>query len=224
MSSERAVGCSCWRERWCRCSATSRATCSAAPARCSRSPGIGCCRRRWHGSTRASTRRTWRSSPMRRSSRWVAVSSTFTELAIVANVAILTCTCCASWRRAELQRRDVRSDGTPFVLPGGFAGPAGGGRSDPLAGVSGDDPGADRRSGGPDGRRACVRRTEITASALAVNTEYTECIVVRGSLSFVVVDVQHLIELRHASKSANRLLTCCSVRWRPAGPPTCRPA
>jgi APA family basic amino acid/polyamine antiporter len=50
----------------------------------------------------------------------VAVSSRFTELAIVANVAILTLYLLCVLASAVLQRRDVRSDGTPFVLPGGI--------------------------------------------------------------------------------------------------------
>jgi amino acid transporter len=51
----------------------------------------------------------------------VAVSSRFTELAIVANVAILTLYLLCVLASYELRRRDVRSDGTPFVLPGGIA-------------------------------------------------------------------------------------------------------
>jgi APA family basic amino acid/polyamine antiporter len=50
----------------------------------------------------------------------VAVSSRFTELAIVANVAILTLYLLCALASYQLQRRDVRTDGTPFVLPGGF--------------------------------------------------------------------------------------------------------
>jgi basic amino acid/polyamine antiporter, APA family len=50
----------------------------------------------------------------------LAISSSFTELAILANVTALTLylmCIAAAW---ELQRRDVRSDGaTPFVLPAG---------------------------------------------------------------------------------------------------------
>ena len=53
----------------------------------------------------------------------VAVSSSFTTLAIVANVAILTLYLLCVLASYELQRRDVRSDGTPFVLPGGMAVP-----------------------------------------------------------------------------------------------------
>ena len=49
----------------------------------------------------------------------LAVSSSFTQLAILANVAALTLylTCVAA--SYELQRRDVRIDGTPFAVPGG---------------------------------------------------------------------------------------------------------
>jgi basic amino acid/polyamine antiporter, APA family len=51
----------------------------------------------------------------------LAVSSSFTQLAILANVAALTLylTCVAA--SYELQRRDVRADGAPFRLPGGPA-------------------------------------------------------------------------------------------------------
>jgi APA family basic amino acid/polyamine antiporter len=51
----------------------------------------------------------------------VAASSTFTELAIVANVAVLTLYLLCVLASHELGRRDVRSDGAPFVLPGGIA-------------------------------------------------------------------------------------------------------
>jgi APA family basic amino acid/polyamine antiporter len=49
----------------------------------------------------------------------LAVSSSFTQLAILANVAALTLylTCVAA--SYELQRRDVQAGGTPFRLPGG---------------------------------------------------------------------------------------------------------
>ncbi len=49
----------------------------------------------------------------------VAISSSFTQLAILANVAALTLylTCVAA--SYELQRRDVRAGGTPFAVPGG---------------------------------------------------------------------------------------------------------
>jgi APA family basic amino acid/polyamine antiporter len=49
----------------------------------------------------------------------LAVSSSFTQLAILANVAALTLylTCVAA--SYELQRRNVRADGTPFAVPGG---------------------------------------------------------------------------------------------------------
>ena len=49
----------------------------------------------------------------------VAVSSSFTQLAVLANVAALTLylTCVAA--AYDLQRRDVRAGGAPFVIPGG---------------------------------------------------------------------------------------------------------
>jgi amino acid transporter len=53
----------------------------------------------------------------------VAVSSRFTQLAIIANVAILTMYLLCVLASYELQRRNVRSDGTPFVLPGGIVVP-----------------------------------------------------------------------------------------------------
>jgi APA family basic amino acid/polyamine antiporter len=54
----------------------------------------------------------------------LALSSSFTQLAILANVSALTLylTCVAA--SFELQRRDVRSDGAPLVLPGGALIPA----------------------------------------------------------------------------------------------------
>lgn len=51
---------------------------------------------------------------------WLAASvSSFGALAVISNVALLTSylLCCAS--AIELARRDVRSGGTPFVVPGG---------------------------------------------------------------------------------------------------------
>jgi amino acid transporter len=53
----------------------------------------------------------------------VAVSSSFTQLAVLANVAALTLylTCVAA--AYDLQRRDVRAGGAPFVIPGGPAVP-----------------------------------------------------------------------------------------------------
>jgi amino acid transporter len=53
----------------------------------------------------------------------VAISSSFTELAIVANVATLTLYLLCVLAAYQLQRRNVRSDGAPFVLPGGIAVP-----------------------------------------------------------------------------------------------------
>jgi amino acid transporter len=54
----------------------------------------------------------------------LAISSSFSQLAILANVAALSLygTCVAA--SIALQRRDVRSDGTPLRLPGGVAIPA----------------------------------------------------------------------------------------------------
>lgn len=53
----------------------------------------------------------------------VAASSSFTQLAVLANVAALTLylTCVAA--AYDLQRRDVRAGGAPFVIPGGPAVP-----------------------------------------------------------------------------------------------------
>jgi amino acid transporter len=53
----------------------------------------------------------------------VAVSSSFTQLAVLANVAALTLylTCVAA--AYDLQRRDVRAGGAPFVIPAGPAVP-----------------------------------------------------------------------------------------------------
>ena len=49
----------------------------------------------------------------------VAASSSFTQLAILANVAALTLYLMCVTASYELQRRDVRADGNPFTLPGG---------------------------------------------------------------------------------------------------------
>ena len=49
----------------------------------------------------------------------LAVSSSFTQLAILANVAALTLYLMCVAASYELQRRDVRADGAPFRLPGG---------------------------------------------------------------------------------------------------------
>jgi basic amino acid/polyamine antiporter, APA family len=49
----------------------------------------------------------------------LAISSSFTQLAILANVAALTLYLMCVAASYELQRRDVRADGTPFAVPGG---------------------------------------------------------------------------------------------------------
>jgi APA family basic amino acid/polyamine antiporter len=49
----------------------------------------------------------------------VAISSSFTQLAILANVAALTLYLMCVAASYELQRRDVRADGTPFAVPAG---------------------------------------------------------------------------------------------------------
>jgi basic amino acid/polyamine antiporter, APA family len=49
----------------------------------------------------------------------VAASSSFTQLAILANVAALTLYLMCVSASYELQRRDVRTDGAPFALPAG---------------------------------------------------------------------------------------------------------
>jgi amino acid transporter len=48
----------------------------------------------------------------------VAVSSSFTQLAVLANVAALTLYLMCIAASYELQRRDVRAGGTPFAIPG----------------------------------------------------------------------------------------------------------
>jgi len=53
----------------------------------------------------------------------VAVSSSFTQLAVLANVAALTLYLTCVGAAYDLQRRDVRAGGAPFVLPGGPAVP-----------------------------------------------------------------------------------------------------
>jgi basic amino acid/polyamine antiporter, APA family len=53
----------------------------------------------------------------------VAISSSFTQLAILANVAALTLYLLCVAASYELQRRDVRADGTPFAVPAGPAVP-----------------------------------------------------------------------------------------------------
>ena len=49
----------------------------------------------------------------------LAISSSFTQLAILANVSALTLYMLCVVAALELQRRDVRADGVPFNLPGG---------------------------------------------------------------------------------------------------------
>jgi len=49
----------------------------------------------------------------------LAISSSFTQLAVLANVAALTLYLMCVVASLELQRRDVRADGTPFAVPGG---------------------------------------------------------------------------------------------------------
>jgi APA family basic amino acid/polyamine antiporter len=49
----------------------------------------------------------------------LAISSSFTQLAILANVAALTLYLMCVTASYELQRRDVRADGTPFAIPAG---------------------------------------------------------------------------------------------------------
>jgi amino acid transporter len=50
----------------------------------------------------------------------VAISSSFTQLAVLANVAALTLYLLCVTASYELQRRDVRADGAlPFAVPGG---------------------------------------------------------------------------------------------------------
>jgi APA family basic amino acid/polyamine antiporter len=51
----------------------------------------------------------------------LAISSTFTQLAILANVAALTLYLACVGAAFELQRRDVRGSGEPFAVPGGPA-------------------------------------------------------------------------------------------------------
>jgi amino acid transporter len=49
----------------------------------------------------------------------VAISSSFTQLAILANVAALTLYLMCVAASYELQRRNIRADGTPFAVPAG---------------------------------------------------------------------------------------------------------
>jgi len=51
----------------------------------------------------------------------LAISSSFTQLAILANVAALSLYLMCVIASLELQRRDVRAGGTPFAVPGGPA-------------------------------------------------------------------------------------------------------
>jgi amino acid transporter len=51
----------------------------------------------------------------------LAISSSFTQLAILANVAALTLYLMCVAASFELQRRDIRADGTPFAVRGGPA-------------------------------------------------------------------------------------------------------
>jgi basic amino acid/polyamine antiporter, APA family len=54
----------------------------------------------------------------------VAISGTFMQLAVIANVAVLTLYLLCALAAYELQRRDVRANGAPFVTPGGAVVPA----------------------------------------------------------------------------------------------------
>jgi hypothetical protein len=54
----------------------------------------------------------------------LAISSSFTQLAILANVSALSLYMLCVIAAFELQRRDVRTEGAPFVLPGGPTIPA----------------------------------------------------------------------------------------------------
>jgi APA family basic amino acid/polyamine antiporter len=49
----------------------------------------------------------------------LAISSSFTQLAVLANVAALTLYLMCVAASYALQRRDIRADGTPFAVPGG---------------------------------------------------------------------------------------------------------
>jgi amino acid transporter len=49
----------------------------------------------------------------------LSISSSFTQLAVVANVAALSMYLMCVAASVELQRRDVRADGTPFAVPAG---------------------------------------------------------------------------------------------------------
>ena len=49
----------------------------------------------------------------------IAISSSFTQLAILANVAALTLYLMCVAAAYELQRRDIQADGTPFAVPAG---------------------------------------------------------------------------------------------------------
>jgi amino acid transporter len=51
----------------------------------------------------------------------VAISSSFAQLAVLANVAALSLYLMCVVALFELQRRDIRADGTPFAVPGGPA-------------------------------------------------------------------------------------------------------
>src|SRR5262249_17445839 len=53
----------------------------------------------------------------------LAISSGFTQLAVLANVAALSLYLMCVAASYELQRRDVRADSAPFVMPGGFVVP-----------------------------------------------------------------------------------------------------
>jgi amino acid transporter len=54
----------------------------------------------------------------------LAINGSFAQLAVVANVAILTLYLLCALAAYELQRRDVRAKGTPFATPGGALVPA----------------------------------------------------------------------------------------------------
>jgi amino acid transporter len=65
----------------------------------------------------------------------IAVSSSFTQLAVLANVAALTLYLMCVAGSYELQRRDVRAGGMPFAVPAGPLIPAAGGGRDRVDAV-----------------------------------------------------------------------------------------
>ena len=103
----------------------------------------------------------------------VAISSSFTQLAILANVTALTLylmCIAAAW---ELQRRDVRMDGAaPFVLPAGPTRPVAGGDRGVVAACAGERARISRAGSRARGRERVLLHPQEGRTLLKLETRY----------------------------------------------------